>query len=84
MENFGKVEFQGNTYTLKTQADFTGRQLLDWQMAEGWAEFSALGEDLEGFEVTVYWILNILDDNGNVLEDLEGLAWENVDRVFEN
>ncbi|WP_379143694.1 hypothetical protein [Paenibacillus sp. sgz500992] len=81
MEDFGTVTFEGTTYNLKAQAEFTGRQLLEWQQEEGFEEFSAPANDADGNEATVYWVLNIKDDNGETLEDLDGLEWESVDRV---
>ncbi|WP_342436677.1 hypothetical protein NSS79_25595 [Paenibacillus sp. FSL L8-0436] len=80
--DYGTVSFEGTTYTLKNQAEFTGRVLLEWQQEEGFEEFSAPAVDAKGNEGTVYWVLNVRDDNGETLEDLDGLDWDDVDRVI--
>lgn len=80
---FGSVTFEGKEYTLTDQPDFTGRQLLDWQTKEGLAHFSAPAMDAEGNGYTVEWILKIVYENGEGIEDLGELDWENVDKVEE-
>jgi hypothetical protein len=79
---FGTVDFEGKTYHLLDQADFTGRQLLAWQVEEGYAHFSAPAVDEEGNEYQVEWILKTVYENGEGIEDLSELDWNNVDNVI--
>jgi len=80
---FGSVTFEGKEYTLTAQPDFTGRQLLDWQAVEGYAHFSAPAMDAEGNGYFVEWVLKTVYENGEPVEDLGDLDWENVDKVVE-
>jgi hypothetical protein len=73
---FGTITFEGKKYDLQADANFTDRQLLDWQTDEGYAEFSADAVDENGNDCKVYWILQSRD-----VEDLENLDWNNVDRI---
>lgn len=82
MENkFGTVVFEGKTYILKDQAEATGRQLLDWQTEEGYVHFAAPAIDSEGNEYLVEWVLKTVYDNGEPVEDLGELDWDNVNGV---
>jgi transcriptional regulator with XRE-family HTH domain len=83
MENKnGTVEFEAKKYILIDQADFSGRQLLDWQTEEGYAHFRAPAVDGEGNEYVVEWVLKTVYENGEGIEDLSELDWNNVDNVI--
>ncbi|WP_217597282.1 hypothetical protein [Cohnella sp. GbtcB17] len=70
--NYGSVTVNGVEYNLTEQADFTNRQLTDWQTEEGIAEFAANGTDAEGNEVRVYWLQKSRDSD---------LDWSQGERV---
>ncbi|MFD2328819.1 hypothetical protein ACFSR7_06100 [Cohnella sp. GCM10020058] len=76
MTNFGTVMVNGQEIVLSEQADFTNRQLTDWQMEEGIAEFAANGIDAQGNKVRVFWLQKSRD-----VEDLSDLDWSEGDRV---
>ncbi|MFD2330076.1 hypothetical protein ACFSR7_12560 [Cohnella sp. GCM10020058] len=76
MANFGTVTVDSQEIALSEQADFTNRQLLDWQTEEGYAEFAAKGVDADGNEVRVYWLQKSRD-----IEDLSDLDWSEGERV---
>ena len=78
---FGSITFEGKKYTLTAVADFSGRQLLDWQVSEGYAHFIAPALDADGNEYQVEWILKTIYDNGEGIEDLGELDWDNINRV---
>lgn len=80
-KKYGTVEFEGNTYYLQDQAELSGKQLLDWQSEEGYAHFTAPAVDRGGNEYRVEWVLKIVNDNGEEIEDLGELDWDNVHQV---
>ncbi|MGG1639843.1 helix-turn-helix transcriptional regulator [Paenibacillus sp. NRS-1782] len=78
---YGFLDFEGREYLMQDQAEFTGRQLSDWQTEEGFAEFSAPAVDWDGNEYRVFWVLRTLHDNGEEVEDLSDLNWDKINRV---
>jgi transcriptional regulator with XRE-family HTH domain len=80
---FGTVEHEGRTLFLQDQPEFSGRALLDWQVEEGYAHFSAPAVGDEGNEYQVEWVLKTVNENGEGIEDLGELDWDNVDKVVE-
>lgn len=82
MENkYGTVTHEGVTYTMLDQPELTGRQILEWKEEEGYAEFSAPAVDSEGNEFEVRWQLRLVDENGDGIEDLSNLDWDDVCEV---
>ena len=77
------IEFNGKTYTLTTDADFTGRLLeggytnYHEDNEEYDFEMSARATDAEGNKYTVYWIFNC-DDNER---ELDSYDYDDIDRV---
>ncbi|MFE4569971.1 hypothetical protein [Paenibacillus chitinolyticus] len=84
--NFGKVTFEGKTYALTEEADFTNRQLPGQyvnyhEVTDGEAydvEFSADAVDEKGNECKVYWMYEFIKGDE---PELDSLNWDNVDRV---
>ena len=82
------IEFKGKTYTLTTDADFTGGLLgvgyTDYHDAKGDGsydfEMSAQATDKEGIEHTVYWIFECTDQG----QELDSYDYDNVYRIEEN
>lgn len=84
MKDFGSVKFEGKTYKLTDMPEASSRQLLDWQTEEGYAHFTAPAIDDEGNKYQAEWVLKLVYDNGEPIEDLTDstLDWENADRVL--
>lgn len=83
-KKFGSVDYDGVTYYLRDQAEPTSRALLDWQREEGYAHFAAPAVDANGKGYQVEWVLKTVNDDGEGIEDLSELNWDNVDKVVEN
>lgn len=85
---YGTVDFEGKTYNLKAQADFTNRVIPhipnnfnDVENGEAFRfEMSAPAVDEEGNEYIVYWIFE--DVKGDERE-LDSFDYDDVDRVEE-
>jgi len=81
------IEFKGKTYTLTTDADFTGRVLeggyTDYSTRENGEnydfEMSASAEDKEGNEYIIYWIFTCEDDEA----ELDSYDYDIIDRIVE-
>ena len=71
-----KVTYKGEEYKVTDSPDFTGRELPDH--LEGYKEFSAPGEDGEGFEVEIFWVIEYNPDID--LDDLKG--WDTPSEVI--
>ena len=75
------VEFEGKTYTLQSQAEYSNR-VFDgwWGDAQGGdeyiAEFSAPAVDDEGIPYEVYWQFTHIRNQEP--EDLSNLDWDNI------
>ena len=87
VSNFGKVTFEGKTYTLTADADFTGRCLEEkpnyqdqGENGEYWFEMSAPAVDADGNEYTVYWMFYC--DNPD--RELDSYDYDKVERVVED
>lgn len=82
MDNkFGTVTFEGKDYILLDQAELSGRQLLDWQIAEGYVHFTAPALDQDGNQFQVEWVLKTVHENGEAIEDLGDLEWNKANKV---
>lgn len=86
MASYGSVSFNGTTFNLTDQADFTGRQLDGRftnynEASEGEAydvEFSASAKDDDGNDATVYWMFEFVKGDE---PELDSLNWDNPSRV---
>ncbi|USG65145.1 hypothetical protein NDK47_23980 [Brevibacillus ruminantium] len=86
MSNYGTVNFEGKTYKLTGEADFTNRLLegryknyTDASEGDKYdAEFSAPAVDNEGNEVTVYWMFEFVKGDE---PELDSLNWKDVARI---
>lgn len=85
---FGTVTFEGKTFDLQSNADFTNTVLPSYiyknynDVFDGETydvEFSASAADSEGNEATVYWMFEFV--KGSEPEDLSDLNWNKIDRV---
>lgn len=81
------IEFNGKTYTLTTDADFTGRLLeggytnYHEDNEEYDFEMSARATDAEGNKYTVYWLFT--DIKGESEKELDSFDYYDINRVVE-
>ena len=76
--NRGRIEHEGKTYILETDAELTNRCLAERPAEDNFFEMSATAKDLQGNKHQVYWVF---EDNGE--ETLENYDYSDVDRILE-
>ena len=76
--NRGRIEHEGKTYILETDAEPTSRQITERPVEDNFFEMSATAKDLQGNKHQVYWVF---EDNGE--ETLENYDYSDVDRILE-
>ena len=76
--NRGRIEHEGKTYILETDAELTNRCLAERPAEDNFFEMSATAHDLNGNKSEIYWVF---EDNGE--DTLENYDYSDVDRILE-